>query len=81
MAQAYIIERAEKTPQLELLDPLINGIQEAYAARGIIYRLNGLWPRTMDLFKWIYTTWTKDCEISLCSKGFFTVYFHNIEDY
>jgi hypothetical protein len=33
------------------------------------------------LFNWIHTTWTTKCEISLCSKGFFIVCFHNHEEY
>ena len=43
--------------------------------------LNGLWPKTANLYKWIHSTWTDECEISLCSKGFFMVFFHHSEDH
>lgn len=35
----------------------------------------------MKLYKWIHTTWTNDCEISLFSTGFFALYFRDTKDY
>lgn len=78
---AYIVERVEKTPLLELTDPTIEGIHKEYSERGIICRFNGLWPNSIDLYKWIHSTWTYECEISLFSKGFFMVFFHHLEDH
>lgn len=28
-----------------------------------------------NLHQWIYSTWIENCEVHLCSKGFFTVKF------
>lgn len=80
-SRAYIVDRADQTPQLELTNPYIVGIHDTYPTRGIIYRFNGLWPKTADLFKWIFSNWTNDCEIFLCSRGFFMVLFKCQEDY
>lgn len=33
----------------------------------------------MDLFHWIFTSWTMECDIHLCSKGFFIVRFASKE--
>lgn len=44
VAQAYIVERYEKYPQLELTYPLINGRHDAYTTQGIICKFNGSWP-------------------------------------
>ena len=64
-----------------MTDPAVIGIYNAYSAKGIIGRLHGFWPGTADLYHWIHTSWTEDCEISLCNKGFFTVYFNKQEGY
>ena len=45
----------------------------------IIYRFNSFWPKPVELFHWIFTNWTMDCEIHLCSKGFFNVKFASSE--
>ena len=79
LTQAYIVERMENVPQLDLTDPIISDIHDAFFNRGITYKFNGLWQKTTDLYKWIHTSWTKDCEISLCSRGFFTVLFSHQE--
>ena len=81
ISQAYIVDKANQTPRLELIDPFITGIHEAYSTKVIICRFNDLWPKTVDMFKWIYSNWTNDCEISLCSKGFFVVMFKCQENY
>ena len=38
-------------------------------------QIQWLWPKTTDLFKWIFKNWTNHCEIYLCSKGSFMVLF------
>jgi hypothetical protein len=58
LSHAYIVESAEKTHLLELKDPSIEGIHDAYATQGIICRFNGLWSKTIDMYKWIHTSWT-----------------------
>lgn len=80
MPWAYIIERAENIPQLDLNDPVISGIHDAYAERGVICRFNGLWSKMANLYKWIHSSWIDECEISLCTKGFFTILFNHKED-
>ena len=80
-SQAYIVDKADQTPQLELTDPYIASIHDAYLDRGIISRFNGLWPKTPDPFKWIFSNWTNNCEISLCSRGVLMVSFKRQEHY
>lgn len=65
---------------MDLTDPVITCKHDAYPERGISYRFNGQWSKTVDLYKWIHTSWTYECEMSLCSNGFITFLFHHIED-
>lgn len=46
-----------------------------YESQAVICRFNGFWPKPVDLFHWILTTWSINCEIHLYSKGFFIVKF------
>jgi hypothetical protein len=66
---------------IEVSNPIIQGLNNAYFANALISRFNGFHPKKAELFKWIHTTWTSKCKISLCSKGFFIVHFHNHEEY
>ena len=75
------MEQAEQSPCVELQDPTIQDLHGMYSKKSIIYRFNGLWPKTKLLYQWIHNNWTKDCDISLCSKGFFIVLFDNLADY
>lgn len=75
LPQAYIVERTKKTSWLELTDPRIEGIHDAYVAQSIICRFNGICPKNTNLYKWINTSWTQECDISLCSKGFLWFFF------
>lgn len=45
----------------------------------LICRFNSFWPKPLDLFHWIFTSWTMECDIHLCSKGFFIVRFASRE--
>ena len=66
---------------MELADPTIKDIYLAYSARAIICKFNGFWPKTEHLYQWIHNNWSTECDISLCAKGFFIVYFENPTDY
>ena len=66
---------------MDLADPTIKKLYEAYSTRAIIYRFNRFWPKTEHLNQWIHQTWSIECEISLWAKGFFIVYFENPADY
>lgn len=74
-------KRNSSTQLLELIDSTIDGIHDAYTSRGIICKFNRLWPNTAYLYKWIRKSWTHECDISLCSKGFSMVFFYHLEDY
>lgn len=77
----YIVEKSTQYPCVDLEDSTIKELYEAYIARAIICRFNGLWPKTEQLHQWIHQTWSIDIEISLCAKGFFIVYFQSPIDY
>ena len=51
------MERTEKIMSLELANPMIEVIHEVYTTQDIICGFNGLWPNTIDLYKWIHTSW------------------------
>ena len=75
------MEQAEQSPCVEFQDSTIQELHGMYSEKTIICRFNGLWPKTKLLYQWIHNNWTKDCDISLCSKGFFIVLFDNLADY
>lgn len=55
-----------------------------FKEKGMVCRVNGLWPRLEDLFKWITATWKleikKEAFIYPCAKGYFIVEFNLAED-
>lgn len=81
VAQVYIVESARKTPQLELSDPLITRIHEAYAAREALS--TGLMDCGHE--QWIYSNGSiihgQRIVRYLFAPRVSTIYFHNNEDY
>ena len=67
----YIVEKLNHALELsiDILDT--DEHRTTYEAQAIICRFNYFWPKPMELFHWIFTKWTMDCEIHLYSKGFF----------
>lgn len=65
----------EKAPYVSIELPELSGLFNILQAQAIICRFNGVWPKFEDLSEWIYLKWTRDCDIYLCAKGFFVVYF------
>jgi len=76
----YIVEKMDEIPSLEVKNPEVKNLFKTLQTHALICRFNGFWPRSYDLHNWIYTNWTIDCQILLCSKGFFTVQFEKQED-
>ena len=74
-------------PLINLLKKVVNLLKliwcvcKSFKSKAFICRFNGLWPQSEDLHQWIYSSWTKNCEIILCSKAFFAVQFYSQEDY
>lgn len=77
---AYIVEQTTQNPALAISIPEVNEIQTDYLTKGVICRFNGFWPKPEALRQWIYSIWTENCDIHLCSKGFFIVKFETIKD-
>ena len=75
------MDKLEETPSNEIGHPTLDEQTQKYAEHGIICKFNGLWPRTADLSKWIHSNWTNNCQVMLCSKGFFITVFAFDEDY
>lgn len=77
---AYIVEQTTQNPALVISIPEVNEIQSDYLTKAVICRFNGFWPKPEALRQWIYSIWTENCDIHLCSKGFFIVKFDTIKD-
>lgn len=77
---AYIVEQTAQNPALTITIPEVNEIQAEYTTKAVICRFNGFWPKPEGLIQWIYSIWTENCDIHLCSKGFFIVKFDTIKD-
>jgi len=77
----YIVEKLESTPILEIKNDQVKGLFRSLQAEAVICRFNGFWPKSQDLHAWIYQNWTTNCQILLCSKGFFIVLFDSPEEY
>lgn len=75
----YIVEQLQYTPKLSIDTSEIEEVCNSYENKAIICRFNSFWPKPMDLFHWILTKWSLNCEIFLYSKGFFIVKFQSIE--
>ena len=74
-ARPYIVEQLENTPEYNIDTPEIDEKCTIYERQAIICKFNYCWPKPVELFIWIYTKWTTNCEVHLCSKGFFIVKF------
>lgn len=76
----YIVDQTPEIPSISLDLPEVKCIFSDFENKAVICRFNGFWPKTEALYQWIHTVWTKDCQIHLCSKGFFIVTFLEIEE-
>jgi hypothetical protein len=77
----YIVDKLDSTPTLDIKNPQIKQLFSTLQSAAVICRFNGYWLRSFELHQWIYTNWTTNCQILLCSKGFFVVQFDSREDY
>lgn len=77
----FLVDKLEEVPSVELSHPGLADNPQKFAERAIICRFNGLWPRSKDLYDWIYDNWTHHCKVSFCSKGYFIVLFDNPKHY
>ena len=77
----YLVENLESTPTLEIKNPQVKQLFSTLQSIAVICRFNGFWPIYFDLHQWIYTNWTTNFQILLCSKGFFVVQFKSQGDY
>jgi len=77
----YIVEQLNQilTMNVDLLET--NDLCTTYISQGYICRFNSFWPKPVDLFQWIFTNWTINCEIHLFSTRFFIVKFASSEDH
>lgn len=69
------MEQLNHTPEYNIDTPEIDEHYTRYERQAIICRFNYFWPKLVDLFLSIFTNSTTQCEIHLCSKGFFIVKF------
>jgi len=76
----YIVEKLDEIPSLEVKNPEVKELFSTLQTHALICRFNGFWPRSYDLHNWVYTNWTIDCQLLLCSKGFFIVQFEKLEE-
>jgi len=67
-AGPYIVDQLDHTPEYNIDTPEIEEHCTTYERQAIICRFNSFWPKPMDLFHWIFTNWTMQCEIHLCSR-------------
>ena len=79
--KSYIVDKLDDIPSLEVKNKEVTQLFSTLQTHALICRFNGFWPRSYDLHNWIYTNWTTNCQILLCSKGFFVVQFDSQEDY
>lgn len=73
------MEQLQHTLELTIDILKAEEVCNSYEKQVIICHFNGFWPKPFDLFHWIFTHWALDCEIHLCSKGFFIVKFQTTE--
>lgn len=78
LTSPYIVEQKLESPTIQVTLPEVTNLHTDLATHVVICRFNGFWPKSNALHHWILSTWSLDCEIHLCSKGFFIVSF-NIE--
>ena len=77
----FLVDKLEEVPSTEISHPTLEDQLQIYAESAIIYRFNGIWPRTTDIYQWIHSTWTKNYKVIFCSKGFFIVVLAFSKDY
>jgi hypothetical protein len=75
----YIVEQIKQILAMTIDLAESTNLRTTYQSQAIICRFNGFWPKPLDLFQWIFMTWTPNCEVHLCSKGFFIVKFESSE--
>lgn len=71
----YIVEQKPESPTLQVTMSEVTDLHTDLSNTTVICRFNGFWPKSDALHQWIYSTWTPNCEIYLCPKGFFIVRF------
>ena len=77
----YIVEKLDSSPILEIKHPQVKQLFSTLQSHAVIFQFNGFWPRSFELHQWVYSNWTTNCQILLCSKGFFVVQFESQEEY
>lgn len=77
---AYMVKQTTQNPTLSIAIPEVNEIHDGYLSKAVICRFNGFLPKPEALSQWIYSIWTKNYDIHLCSKGFFIVKFYTVND-
>lgn len=76
----YIVEQKPESPTLQVSMPEVTSLHNDLSKNAVICRFNGFWPKSDALHQWIYSTWTTNCEIYLCPKGFFIVRFNTEQE-
>lgn len=76
----YIVEQRSQTPVLQIDFIEVNNFHSDYSSLAVIWRFNCFWPKTDALRQWIFSTWTTNCDILLCSKGFFMAKFDMVKE-
>lgn len=71
----YIVEQRPQIIVLQVDMPEVKKIHSDLSSTAVICRFNRFWPNTDALRQWIFSTWTPNCDIHFCSKGFFIVKF------
>lgn len=76
----YIVEQKPESPTLQITMPEVSDIYTDLSNTDVICRFNGFWPKSDALHQWIYSSWSPNCEIYLCPKGFFIVRFNTEQE-
>lgn len=79
--KTFLVDKMEEVLSIDISHPDLADQLQKYAKVAIICRFNGLWPRTKDLYEWIYANWTHNWTIIFFSKGLFLVIFDHSKDY
>lgn len=73
-SKPYIVEQTNCVAELNIEAPETEEYRSTFETQAIICRFNCYWPKPMEMFHWIFTNWTMDCE-----KGYFIVKFPSQE--
>jgi len=76
----YIVEQKTESPTLQVTMPEVTSLHTDLSNNVVICRFNGFWPKSDALHQWIFSTWTSNCEIFVCPKGFFIVRFNTEQE-